>query len=103
MILRVRVPEIFDFEFLPISPNEKISTCNLIFFYDRRKKNTIDRVDKKLLHNVKFPDNSPTVPGTPPQHSAKVGILSKCYLHHAVLLVLNTCMDTNMQFTIKQF
>jgi len=34
--------------FLPISPKEKMSTD---FFYDRRQKNTIDGVDKKLLRN----------------------------------------------------
>ena len=39
--------------FLPISPNEKFQLATSIFFYDRRKKNTIDGVDNKLLHKNK--------------------------------------------------
>ena len=47
--------------------------------------------------NVKFTDNSLTVRGT--QHV-------KCYSYHARrvgLLVLNTCTDANMQFTMDSF
>ena len=61
--------------FLPISPNEKMSTCNLIFFYDRRKKNTIDGVCEIPWQ---FPNGS--------RHSSAALGKSrhvKCYSHHA--------------------
>ena len=48
--------------FLPISPNEKMSTD---FFSIRCQKNTIDGVDNKLLHTLRDRSRCPDARATP--------------------------------------
>jgi len=48
--------------------------------------------------NVKFPDNSPMVCSTLPQHFSMLTVT-----HNMPILVLNTCMDASMQLTVNSF
>ena len=66
--------------FLPISPNEKFQLATSIFFYDRRKKNTIDGVDNKLLHTLRDRSRCPDARATP--SGRKTSFLSDSAYRH---------------------